>query len=79
MVCLCEFFIVLFIEQYLSILLYFFQLILSLPFKQAVKIHSIKIKAPADKGPKTLRLFINQPNTLDFDTACSNQAVQDIT
>lgn len=54
------------------------QLILSFTFSQAVKIHSLKIKAPADKGPKTLKLFINQPKTLDFDSATSNQAVQQL-
>merc|ERR1719233_1092204 len=55
------------------------QLILALSFNQGVKIHSIKLKAPADKGPKTLRIFMNQPNTLDFDKADSMVATQDIT
>merc|ERR1712179_751023 len=54
------------------------QLILALSFNQGVKIHSIKLKAPADKGPKTLRIFMNQPNTLDFDKADSMVATQDI-
>lgn len=54
------------------------QLILPMTFTQAVKIHSVRIKAPAVNGPKTLRLFINQPNTLDFDTAASNHPVQEI-
>ncbi|XP_008470376.1 thioredoxin-like protein 1 [Diaphorina citri] len=54
------------------------QLILSFTFNQSVKIHSLKIKAPKDKGPKTLKLFINQPKTLDFDAATSNQSVQQI-
>ncbi len=66
---------------------------------QAVKLHSLKIKAPADKGPKTvseppyfsniiklfsstfcsilqLRIFINQPTTLDFDKADQMTATQ---
>lgn len=55
------------------------QLILSVTFNQAVKIHSIKLKAPEKLGPKTMKLFINQPRTIDFDMAESCTAVQDIT
>jgi len=55
------------------------QLILALAYNQAVKLHSLKIKAPRDKGPKTIRVFINQPNTLDFDKADSMMSTQDIT
>ena len=55
------------------------QLILSLSFNQAVKVHSLKLKAPADKGPKNIRIFMNQPNTLDFDKADSMVATQDLT
>jgi thioredoxin len=54
------------------------QLILALSFNQAVKIHSMKIKAPGDKGPKNVRIFMNQPTTLDFDKADSMAAAQDI-
>jgi len=54
------------------------QLILAMTFNQAVKIHSLKIKAPSDKGPKTIRIFQNQPNTLDFDKADSMISVQDV-
>jgi len=54
------------------------QLILALAYNQAVKLHSLRIKAPADKGPKTVRLFINQPNTLDFDKADSMTSTQDV-
>jgi len=54
------------------------QLILSLSFNQVVKVHSIKLKAPSDKGPKQVRIFINQPNTLDFDKADSMAAAQEL-
>jgi len=54
------------------------QLIISIAFNQSVKIHSLKIKAPKDKGPKKVRLFINQPRTLDFDMADSNVCIQDL-
>lgn len=54
------------------------QLIFSVTFNQAVKIHSLKIKAPADKGPKHVRIFINQPRTLDFDLADSYTSIQDL-
>ena len=54
------------------------QLILSLTYNQAVKVHSLKIKAPSDKGPKNVRIFQNQPNTLDFDKADSMVSVQDV-
>ncbi|XP_070504146.1 thioredoxin-like protein 1 [Chironomus tepperi] len=43
------------------------QLIISITFNQAVKIHSIKMKAPAKEGPKTVKLFINQPICFGFD------------
>lgn len=40
--------------------------------------HALKFKAPQDKGPKTIKLFINQPRTLDFDMADAYQAVQEL-
>lgn len=54
------------------------QLILSVTFNQAVKIHSLKFRAPEKLGPKTLKIFINQPRTIDFDMAESFTAVQDL-
>jgi hypothetical protein len=41
-------------------------------------VYALKVKAPQDKGPKTIKLFINQPRTLDFDMADSYQAVQEL-
>uniref|UniRef100_A0A6A7FZ50 Thioredoxin-like protein 1 n=2 Tax=Hirondellea gigas TaxID=1518452 RepID=A0A6A7FZ50_9CRUS len=55
------------------------QLMLSVEFTQLVKLHSFRIKAPADIGPKTVRLFINQPYAMDFDSAMNNIAAQEIT
>ncbi|KAG8228459.1 hypothetical protein J437_LFUL009110 [Ladona fulva] len=52
------------------------QLIISISFTQAVKVHSLKVKAPQDKGPKTIKIFINQSRNLDFDMADSYQPVQ---
>lgn len=54
------------------------QLIINLAFNQAVKIHSLKLKAPLKHGPKRIKLFINQPVTLDFDSATGTAAVQEI-
>lgn len=54
------------------------QLILNIGFNQAVKIHSMRFEAPEDKGPKTVKLFINQPTTLDFDKADSMAPVQQL-
>lgn len=54
------------------------QLIMSFTFRQAVKVHSLKIKAPTDKGPKNIKIFINQPRTIDFDMAVSNTSIQDL-
>ncbi|KAJ6224167.1 hypothetical protein RDWZM_002712 [Blomia tropicalis] len=54
------------------------QLIINLAFNQPVKLHSLKLLAPAENGPKSIKLFINQPRTLDFDQATSMEAVQKI-
>jgi thioredoxin len=54
------------------------QLIINLAFSQNVKLHSIKFDAPTENGPKNVRLFINQPRTLDFDQAGSMEAVQEL-
>jgi len=55
------------------------QLILTIEFNQAVKVHSLKINAPNDgKGPKLIKLFVNQPSSVDFDQAERMEGVQKI-
>jgi len=54
------------------------QLIFSFSFSQRVKLHSLKIKAPKDKGPKSVKIFINLPGNLDFDSAGSLKALQEL-
>jgi thioredoxin len=54
------------------------QLLIALRFNQPVKLHSISIKAPGTHGPRSVRLFTNQPTTLDFEQAEDAKAVQDI-
>lgn len=54
------------------------QLIIHIAFNQAVKIHSLKIKAPLKHGPKKIKIFINQPITIDFDQASAAVAIQEI-
>ncbi|XP_026484371.1 thioredoxin-like protein 1 [Vanessa tameamea] len=54
------------------------QLIINISFNQVVKLHSLKIKGPSDKGPKFVKIFINQPRTLDFDQAAGNASIQDL-
>ncbi|XP_074661371.1 thioredoxin-like protein 1 [Tubulanus polymorphus] len=55
------------------------QLIISLEFSQPVKLHSLKMYAPDDgTAPKTIKLFTNRPQTLDFDSAESMDAIQKI-
>jgi thioredoxin len=52
------------------------QLIISIEFNQKMKIHSFRMNGPADKGPKNVKLFINQPHTLDFDKAEAMEPVE---
>ena len=41
-----------------------------------VKVHSLKIKAPSASGPRTVRIFKNQPRSLDFSQAESFESIQ---
>ena len=54
------------------------QLILSLAFSQVVKVNSFKLEAPSSNGPKTVKIFKNQPRTLDFSQAESMTPVQEL-
>jgi len=54
------------------------QLIMYLTFNQSVKLHSLKVKAPPANGPKKIKIFINHPNTMDFDSAMSLKPVQEL-
>ncbi|EKX53195.1 hypothetical protein GUITHDRAFT_84349 [Guillardia theta CCMP2712] len=54
------------------------QLLINLRFKQAVRLHSIAVKAiDADKAPKHLKLFSN-PVNMSFDSAESDQCTQEV-
>jgi len=54
------------------------QLIINFQFHQPVKIHSLWLRGPGEKGPKTVKLFINNPVPLGFDRAQSSPAVQQV-
>ena len=54
------------------------QLLLNLSFTQPVKIHSLAMKGPGDKAPKTVKIFANIPITLGFDNAQSTEPIQEV-
>ena len=53
------------------------QLIINLEFSQNVKLHSLMMYAPEDKGPKTIKIFQNLTKSLDFDSAESMAGSQE--
>jgi len=53
------------------------QLLIDLPFKQNVKIHSIAIKGPQGYAPKGIKLYCNQ-KTMNFDDLDSGISAQEI-
>jgi len=55
------------------------QLIMYLTFVQTIKLHSLRISAPDDTGPKVIKLFINQINTPDFDFCEHGKATETVT
>ncbi|CAG0915822.1 unnamed protein product [Notodromas monacha] len=54
------------------------QIILGLSFRTNVKLHSLVIRGPRSCGPKTVKLFSNLTNGLDFDSAQSKEPTQTI-
>lgn len=54
------------------------ELLISLEFDQKVKLHSLRLKGPPDFAPKTLRLYINQPHNMDFDSARDGNPAQEL-
>ncbi|CAH1788196.1 unnamed protein product [Owenia fusiformis] len=52
------------------------QLIINIEFNQAMKLHSLKLYGPPGKAPKNIKIFTNQPSTLDFDQAESMEPVE---
>ncbi|KAJ2720747.1 hypothetical protein GGI07_004428 [Coemansia sp. Benny D115] len=53
------------------------QMVLHIAFNQTVKLHSIMIKAPLDKAPKSVKLFANRSD-IGFDDAESAEATQEL-
>jgi hypothetical protein len=52
------------------------QLMISVPFLQKVRIHSIKFEATSEEtAPKTVRLYVNRPH-LGFDEADAVEPTQ---
>ena len=56
------------------------QLIIRTAFQQPIKLHSIRLDAGGDmeQAPKTVRIFANVTNPLDFDDAENQPSTQDL-
>ncbi|CAL8068177.1 unnamed protein product [Calicophoron daubneyi] len=55
------------------------ELVIFVTFSQFVKLRAIQINGPEENGPKTLKIFINQTATPDFEACGSGKAVQEFT
>jgi len=54
------------------------QLLLYIPFNQAVKLHSINVEAKSDEtAPKSVKLYVNNPH-MDFQSVDSTTATQEL-
>lgn len=53
------------------------QLMITIPFHQVVRLHSIQIRAPKTQAPKTLRFYVNRYQ-LGFDEADDIEATQEV-
>jgi hypothetical protein len=54
------------------------QLLVFIPFNQAVRIHSLSIRSvDEERAPKTVKIFINK-NSMDFNSAEQTPAVQEL-
>ncbi|KAJ2487081.1 hypothetical protein IWW37_005376 [Coemansia sp. RSA 2050] len=53
------------------------QLVLHIAFSQPIKLHSLMIKAPADRAPKNIKLFANRMD-IGFDDAETSEASEEI-
>ena len=54
------------------------ELLIHVTFMQAVKISALKIEGPKDQAPNKVRLFVNPPSPLDFDSAKDEKATQEL-
>ncbi|KAJ1558533.1 hypothetical protein HK405_013460, partial [Cladochytrium tenue] len=54
------------------------QLIINIPFRQPVKVHSLKLVAPLDNAPKVFRTYVNRSSTLSFDEADGTEPTEEV-
>ncbi|TPP65156.1 Thiol-disulfide exchange intermediate [Fasciola gigantica] len=54
------------------------QLVIHITFSQFIKLRSIQLNGPNTNGPKTIKLFLNQTATPDFDSCEKGDAVQTV-